>query len=382
MFRIVSKDFFVEFLRLSRMWLPVSGIAVLISLGLFFGMTPNYGIDFKGGTDMIMVFAEGVTSDEVRSAAAEAGLPDANVQTFGSEKNQFLVQTASVSVVDPATIEKLKTAFSGLGETDRIVWNENQPDRMDVVFKTPVAQNLVTEAAVPLVGSVELSDGPRIEGGSSYVIRFEDLQARIEEGFKAAMGERFISIERLETVGPRVGEQLKESGLLSLLVALLLILIYIAFRFDIRYAPGAVAALAHDVIIAVGFFTAIQMEMNLPIIAALLTIVGYSLNDTIVVFDRIRENLTNEGDSDVPGVVNRSISETLSRTVITSLTTFLAVLAIFIWGSGLIQDFALALIVGIVVGTYSSVFVASPVMVFMDGYLKTRKASAARSESA
>ena len=142
------------------------------------------------------------------------------------------------------------------------------------------------------------------------------------------MGEKFdpvTGLERLETVGPRVGEQLRNSGVLSLIVALLLILIYIAFRFDVRYAPGAVVALVHDVIISVGIFTVIEMEVSLPIIAALLTIVGYSLNDTIVVFDRIRENLTAIGDDDVPGVVNQSINETLSRTLMTSLTTLLAV---------------------------------------------------------
>ena len=154
-----------------------------------------------------------------------------------------------------------------------------------------------------------------------------------------------------------------------------MILIYIAFRFDVRYAPGAVLALAHDVAITVGVFTVIQMEISLPIIAALLTIVGYSLNDTIVIFDRIRESLAEQGDSDVVGTVNQSINRTLSRTTMTSLTTLLAVCAIYFFGGGLIKDFAFSLIIGIVVGTYSSIFIASPVMVFMDRYIRTRKAS-------
>ena len=217
-----------------------------------------------------------------------------------------------------------------------------------------------------------------IDGSGNYVVRFQDLGRKIRDGFEAALGEGFDPVgglERLETVGPRVGEQLRTSGIFSVLVALLMILIYIAFRFDVRYAPGAVLALAHDVAITVGVFTVIQMEISLPIIAALLTIVGYSLNDTIVIFDRIRESLAEQGDSDVVGTVNQSINRTLSRTTMTSLTTLLAVCAIYFFGGGLIKDFAFSLIIGIVVGTYSSIFIASPVMVFMDRYIRTRKAS-------
>ncbi len=196
------------------------------------------------------------------------------------------------------------------------------------------------------------------------------------ESFAKEFGAAFdpgSGLERMETVGARVGEQFRNAGILSILVALLFILIYIAFRFDVRYAPGAVAALAHDVIIAVGFFTVTGIEVSLPIIAALLTIVGYSLNDTIVVFDRIRENLESATDEPIDRVVNRSINETLSRTIITSLTTLLAVTAIAVLGGGLIQDFAIALIVGVVIGTYSSVFVASPIMLRMDNFLKARR---------
>jgi preprotein translocase subunit SecF len=164
-------------------------------------------------------------------------------------------------------------------------------------------------------------------------------------------------------------------------VALFLILAYIAFRFDLRYAPGAVLALAHDVAISVGVFSLIQMEITLPTIAALLTVVGYSLNDTIVVFDRIREALADRGENEIEYTINQAISDTLSRTIMTSLTTLVAVGAIFVFGAGLIKDFAFALIVGIIVGTYSSVFVASPAMLFMHRYLATRRELKARTES-
>lgn len=386
MFRIVSNTLYVDFLGKAKPFMIMSSILIICSFAALAIIGPNYGIDFKGGTDIILNFDEPVTADEVREAAAVAGFPDANVQTFGTDGSQFLVQTSAVSVVDQTTVEDMRSQLEPLGEVERIVWSEEQPDRMDVVYTSNVDADAVRGAVEPIVGEVDIETAALAgDANSHYVVRFEDLQGRITTGFQEALGEKFnptTGLDRLETVGPRVGKQLRDSGVLSILVALLMILIYIAFRFDIRYAPGAVAALTHDVIISVGFFTVIQMEISLPIVAALLTIIGYSLNDTIVVFDRIRENLIAEGDKDVPKTVNGAISQTLSRTIITSLTTLLAVTAIYILGGGLIQDFALALIVGILIGTYSSVFIASPVMVFMDNYVKTRRKSEAASERA
>jgi preprotein translocase SecF subunit len=182
-------------------------------------------------------------------------------------------------------------------------------------------------------------------------------------------------VERVETVGPRVGEQLRNSGLMSVLLALLFILIYIAFRFDIRYAPGAVIALFHDVTITLGVYGALGMEVSMPTIAAILTIVGYSLNDTIIIFDRIRENLIDMKDRPVEEIVDASVNDSLSRTILTSLTTLLSVVALYVFGGGLIKDFAFALLVGIVVGTYSSTFVASPIMIVMHNWLEKRKAA-------
>ena len=380
MFQIVRNDINVDFIGKRKIAALGSAILVLLSVVAVIAIGPNYGIDFKGGSDIILKFKGNVDADEVRKAALTI-FPDAGVQRFGEEDaNEFLVQTQAVSVVNSQKIDEVKNVLEPLGKTQRITWNPEQPDRLDVVYETPVDTAKIQQAISGLgLENVEVEQ-KGVEGSPNYVIRFQDLGQKIRAGFSAALGDRFdpaTGLERLETVGPRVGEQLRNSGIFSLLVALLLILIYIAFRFDVRYAPGAVIALAHDVAISVGIFTLIRMEISLPIIAALLTIVGYSLNDTIVVFDRIRENLTEIGDADVPGTVNRSINETLSRTLMTSLTTILAVFAIYFFGGGLIKDFAFALIVGIVVGTYSSIFIASPVMIFMDRYIRTRRASQA-----
>ncbi|RAL23660.1 protein translocase subunit SecF [Lujinxingia litoralis] len=355
----------------------VSLVLMVASLVLLVTVGPKWGIDFRGGTELIIKVDPSVTDDEVREAAASIGLADATVQRYGSEdEGRFMVQTQEVSVVDEVKVAEIRTELEALGDLDAALWNEEQPDRMDLRFSQlkDIAQ---IEQAVMAAGLSRVTvEATGQEQEAFYTVRFQDLQNIIREGFASFFGDKFSAsggLERLETVGPRAGEQLRNSGLVSIIVALLAILIYIWFRFDIRYSPGAVGALIHDVTIALGLFVILQIEISLPIIAALLTIVGYSLNDTIVLFDRIREDLDRAGTKPLVQVVNEAMNETLSRTLITSLTTLLAVMMIAIIGTGLIQDFAVALIIGIIIGTYSSVFIASPLMIKMDGYLKERR---------
>ncbi|MBU4484721.1 protein translocase subunit SecF [bacterium] len=204
------------------------------------------------------------------------------------------------------------------------------------------------------------------------VIKIEKPEAGIEhvapiitEALIKAFGAEKFMLEQEETVGPKVGSELRKKGILAVLAALALILIYVGFRFDFMFAPGAVVALIHDVIVTVGIFSFMQKEFNLAILAALLTIVGYSLNDTIVIFDRVRENAKDTTTDGIDDVVNVSINETLSRTIITSLTTLLVVVILFLMGGGTLHDFAFALIIGVVAGTYSTIFIASPTYIFM-----------------
>lgn len=170
-----------------------------------------------------------------------------------------------------------------------------------------------------------------------------------------------VEIRRVEFVGPQVGEDLREDGGLALIYALIMIFIYIAFRFQRRFSVGAIAALTHDVIITIGFFSVLQLDFDLTVLAALLAVIGYSLNDTIVVFDRIRENFRRMRKGTPVDIVNASLNQTLTRTLITSLTTLLVLTALFFLGGELIRPFSTALIIGVLIGTYSSIYVASPV---------------------
>lgn len=196
--------------------------------------------------------------------------------------------------------------------------------------------------------------------------RVAQLSKQIEQALKTGSGDAQLEILRSEMVGPQVGQELRTKGFLSLLYAMIGTLVYISWRFEFRYGVAAIVALIHDVLVTLGFFSVFHKEIDLTIIAAFLTIIGYSLNDTIIIFDRVRENLGRRTDVSFAATLNRSINETLSRTILTSGTTLLVVLSLFVLGGGVIHNFAFALLVGIVAGTYSTVFVAGALILFWE----------------
>jgi len=179
------------------------------------------------------------------------------------------------------------------------------------------------------------------------------------------------NLRRVESVGPKVSEELLKSGLISIGLALLMMLIYIWFRFEWQFSLGSIVALFHDVFITIGIFSLLSIEINLSIVAAVLTIVGYSMNDTVVIYDRIRENLSKYNKIEIDQIANMSVNETLSRTLITSMTTLLALFSIFIIGGEILKGFSFAMILGVIIGTYSSIFVASPILRYLKVSSKT-----------
>ena len=235
------------------------------------------------------------------------------------------------------------------------------PDSADL---TSVRQTLVDanlpDAAVQAFGTsrdVLIRMAPK-EGIDGSILRDEVLGAlrAVDAG---------VEMRRVEFVGPQVGEELREKGGIAILTALFFIVVYIWFRFEKKFSIGSVAALVHDVLLTVGIFALFQIEFDLTILAAILAVIGYSLNDTIVVFDRIRENFRAMRKGTPAEVINKSINQTLSRTVITSLTTLLVLMALFLFGGKIINGFALALIIGVLVGTYSSIFIASALTLYL-----------------
>jgi preprotein translocase subunit SecF len=195
----------------------------------------------------------------------------------------------------------------------------------------------------------------------------------IENNLSSSFGNDSYDVRKVDLVGPKVGKELRSKGFYAIIYALIGILIYIALRFDYKFSPGAVLAIVHDVLITIGIFSLFKIQFTLSTIAALLTIVGYSLNDTIVVYDRIRETMEKLKGTVFQGVINRAINDTLSRTILTSLTTLAVVSMLLLYGGNIIKDFALALFIGVVVGTYSSIFIASPVLLDIDKAMHKKK---------
>ena len=242
-------------------------------------------------------------------------------------------------------------------------------------FDTPVETGQVRQRL--LDGGFDRPMIQRFGADNEVLIRLGvgDVGENFRQRLQTALAGLNFEIRRLESVGPKIGGELRGKAVQAVLFALLGILIYISLRFDRYYAVGAVVALAHDVMITLGVFALLDLEIDLAIVAAFLTIVGYSLNDTIVVFDRIRENTKLRRKDDFFFTVNRSVNETLNRTIITSLTTFMVVLMLYLMGGEVIKYFAFALIVGVLVGTYSSIYVASPLMASLEVRAQARSSA-------
>jgi preprotein translocase subunit SecF len=291
------------------------------------------GIDFAGGTEVQIRFAEGTEIDAgvIRKVVDDCGIVDASVVRFGE-------------LGSPDYLIRFRAGAAG----DETEAKQGCPLEAEDVQKLAAAR-----------AALEGSDD-----GSNLQVQ------RLGLALTHAVGP--LEIQRVEFVGARVGSELRRAAIYSLGIASLLILVYIGFRFSARFAPGAVVALFHDMLIVAAIFVIVGWQFDLTVLAALLTIMGYSLNDTIVIYDRIRENLSLHTKYDLVDVLNRSVNQTLSRTILTGGTTFFSCIGLLILGGPVVQPFAIAMAIGIVVGTFSSIYVAAPILL----YLERRQATA------
>ena len=302
----IVKDTNIDFMSKTFIASCISALLILVgAVSLITNGGPKLSIDFKGGTLVAVNFTEPVDINTIRSSLSSVSIDGQNFD-FSKEEIKHFGDESNVAI--------------------RIASLENEPPRF---------ANRVSESLASI---------------------YPDLLPTEKSDF-------ILSIDK---VGPKVGAELSSDAVLAILYALGFILIYISIRFEFKYAIGAIAALTHDVLITLGVFSILGYEISLAVIAAFLTIVGYSLNDTIVIFDRVRENVKSLKGSSMESVINQSINDSLSRTIVTSLTTFLVVLILFLVGGEVIHTFSFAMIVGVVIGTYSSIFVASPIVIKMD----------------
>ena len=294
-----------DFMNKKMLALSLSAILLLAGIvSLAINKGPKLSIDFKGGTFVAVEYTEDVKVEDVRSKMGNLNI-DGQAFDFSKEEVKHFGNNSSVSV--------------------RVPHIENSPS------------NFAQKIAVHL---------------------FESFPEKAPETISEFVLSKGV-------ISPKIGSELSGKAVMAIFSALALILLYISIRFEFKFALGAIAALTHDVFITLGIFSLLSYEISLPIIAAFLTIVGYSLNDTIVIFDRIRENLKSSKRDSYTLIVNRSINESLSRTIITSLTTFVVVMILWLFGGEVIHNFAFAMIVGVIVGTYSSIYIASPLVIYL-----------------
>jgi len=366
---ILRGDAKIDFMGRIPLFWTVSAILVVGSIVLTAVVGLNFGIDFAGGYEIQAKFPSDVTDAQIKDVINPV-VGDARVQRFGEEgSNEYLILVREHGTLTDGIKEQLRIDFEALAGSpeDMPKWSPAESgERIEVAFLKPITEGQVRDVlakqdlTVKDVERGERADEP--EYVISLVSLSDQIKSALVNGFEL---KTYDPIQRVEFVGPQVGAQLRNQGIMAILWALFFILLYIGVRFDLYFSPGAIIALVHDVAITVGIFALLQLEFNLPIIAAILAIVGYSLNDTIVVYDRIRENAIRLRGRDLRGLVNTSLNQTLSRTLLTSVTTLLVVMALLFFGGGIIRDFSVALMIGVIVGTYSSVGIASPVYVLM-----------------
>jgi preprotein translocase subunit SecF len=366
---------YIDFMKYRGPVMTVLGIMATLSLISLFYPGPNYGIDFAGGTEVQLVFKGDTSPAEVRKALQDSGYARPDVISVEDQPNEYIIRVQEVSSLPAAQVEKIRESVAaelGDGVLQEMKVSPGG-DKITLRVSGPVIEQQLQEALVAgganvrSINALTGSRDPRYE--AQLVGVADELMTQLQEQF----GERApTDALRVEWVGPKAGEQLRDAAIQSLLYAIAFIMLYVAFRFDLRFAPGGVIAMLHDALITLGIYVLLQKEVNLTTVAALLTIMGYSINDTIVVFDRIRENMVRVRDKSLRELINISTSQMLSRTIVTSLTTLLSVSAFFFLGTGVIQDIAFALGIGILVGTLSSIFIAAPITELMDRRLFSR----------
>jgi preprotein translocase subunit SecF len=350
---------------------PAVFISTVLNLAILVGLFTvgfNFGVDFAGGTVVELKFNHSIRADEVRARAEAAGLKDVSVQGIGAaSEDSFLLRLGGTTQLTAENAQTVLKALEGMGKTSNFV-TDVENGLINFRSADKLAPETVRAAvAAAGLGVKEVRDlGPAQGGGQDYQIVASGMADRITQGLSKGMAQPDFATQRIDYVGPQVGKELRNKGIAALLYSMVAILLYVAFRFDLKFAPGAVLAMIHDVIMVAGYYLVTRREFNLTSIAALLTITGYSINDTIVIYDRIREEMAKFRGKPLPDIINIAVNETLSRTILTSGVTALSLVGLLIFGVGEIWDFAMAMLVGIIVGTYSSVYIASPLTIWID----------------
>ena len=354
-----------DFVGKRRMFVTASLIfnAFVLLWAIFHGL--NFGVDFAGGTEIQVKFTQKPDLAKVDAALKRAGFPSETAQSFGPpSENSYIIRVGRIALMKPADAEAAKAALSAAFPDKGLKDFHFDPeigDKIDVTFAQPVDTAALQKAVVD--SGVKVSEVRELalkQGQNDYTLITQGISDKMQKALEAEFGEAGVIVQRVEYVGPQVGRQLQIQGLKALLYAMVMITLYVGLRFDFRFAPGVVIALVHDAIVTLGYYALLGREFNLTSLAAVLTVIGYSVNDTVVVYDRMRENQHKFKGRDLQSIVNLSINEMLGRTILTSGVTALSLVGLIVYARGTaVWDFAVAMLVGILSGTYSTWYIAS-----------------------
>jgi preprotein translocase subunit SecF len=387
-----SKGRIFDFMRWRALCVLISSVLVAGSLALLLSGKAVLGTDFVGGTEVELAFKGDVQPQQIRDAISGAGFATPDVIRVEDAKNphRYLIRVHEVSTLSEATQSAIERA---------LCFGANVPaaecpaeSRANEVKFSPGGDKVTARFSespdlarirerVSQVSGVKLRAGennPLLQNARDHKVEVQLMSKgdQLIQGLQQGLGAKAPDHAlRSEWIGPRAGAQLRDSAVKSIAIALVFIMFYVAFRFDLRFAPGGVISLIHDAVGTVGILILLGKELNLTTVAALLTIIGYSVNDTVVIYDRVRENVGKLRGASFRHLINVSTSEMLGRTLLTNATVQMSVLAFFIWGTGTLKDFALTLTIGMILGTYSTIYIALPITEWLDRVLFARLGS-------
>ncbi|MFZ0320315.1 MAG: protein translocase subunit SecF [Candidatus Sulfotelmatobacter sp.] len=347
----------------------VFSVAGLFSIIFWHGIP--YGVDFRGGTLVYVKFSHTPNDNALRAAMDRAGLHNAKIQRYDQPSNNEVLIDLDVQETSEQALDQGKIRIINTLETNAPAGKIDLNNASSLAIKNYLMDkdpmHLGSDADQKYTQQAQAVVDARDKGAGGVLSSFGQLKGGVDPAVAASLPDGFylsdFSVRNVEIVGPQVGAQLRRQALLATAYSLAGMLIYLGFRFEWIYGVAAVVTVFHDTLITVGFFSLLNKDISLTVIAAILTLIGYSNNDTIVVFDRIRENIKLMRREKLSEIVNRSINQTLSRTILTAGLTFLTVLALYLFGGEVLRGFSLALVIGILIGTYSSIAIAAPILV-------------------
>jgi preprotein translocase subunit SecF len=395
-----------DFMRFRALWAWLSVVLTVGTLVLLVYPGPALGTDFRGGTELEVAFKKHVDDEEIRAAVSAAGFssPDVIRVADPQEPERFMIRVQEVSTIEEGAKRQIEQALCFGENLDAAQCPEDKRptevkfspggDKITLRYGSDPDLGAIKQVLSGGIGGIHLRAGdknPSLQNPREHRVEvaLTSKGDQLLQALTKVLGADVVPEMplRVEWVGPKAGAQLRDSALKSVAVALVFITVYIAVRFDLRFAPGAGLALIHDALSTLGILVLLRHEITLTTVAAILTIVGFSVNDTVVVFDRVRENLVKHRGMPFAKIINLSLSEMLGRTLISSGTPIVSMLGLFAWGTGSLKDFAFTLVIGLVFGTYSSIYIALPLTWWLDTKFiskggETRLARAPRAKKA